>query len=202
MRPILERAAATGLTMARIITFNSRDPRARAYPGRQWEWLFLADAATFETPTHLDVDARVTYTYGALWTSPAMVQKIVGGGSQYLAAYKDKQGNWLDVAKNYSLRIEPNVPVKDFWSVMVYDAVTRSMIDTEQGKAGLDSYGTLAKNSDGSLDLYFGPNKPAQASNWIKTRPDRGFFLYFRAYGPLQPFFDQTWALNDVQLRQ
>src|SRR5262249_213844 len=110
--------------------------------------------------------------------------------------------NWLDGAKNYTLHIDPNVPAKDFWSITVYDAVTRSMIDTDQRKAGLDTYGNLAKNADGSIDLYFGPDKPAQASNWIKTPPDRGFFLYFRAYGPLQPFFDQTWALNDIELRR
>jgi Protein of unknown function (DUF1214) len=64
--------------------------------------------------------------------------------------------------------------------------------------ASLNSYGNLQR-SDGSIDLYFGPSTPNDKQNWIKTRPERGFFLYFRAYGPLQPFFDQTWKLNDVK---
>ncbi len=52
-----------------------------------------------------------------------------------------------------------------------------------------------------SVDLYFGPEMPQGIkSNRIKTRDDRGFFLFFRAYGPLEPFFEQTWTLNDIEL--
>ena len=66
--------------------------------------------------------------------------------------------------------------------------------------AGLDSYGDLQKNSDGSIDLYFGPKAPeGKKSNWIKTLDDRGFFMYFRWYGPTQEYFDQSWQLNDVK---
>jgi len=129
-----------------------------------------------------------------------MMLKNVGVGSQYLAAYRDTKGEWLDGAKSYKLHLDPNIPVKDFWSIIVYDAITRSQVATDQGIAGHDSYSTLKTNADGSVDLYFGPIPPKGIeSNWIKTRDDRGFFLYFRAYGPLQPFFDNTWKLNDVE---
>jgi hypothetical protein len=197
---ILARAQKAGLEMARTIAFDSRSPRAPVYKGRRWEWLFLADAASFVGPAYLDIDARVTYTYGAEFTSPAMMMKNVGVGSQYLATYKDARGRWLDGARHYRLRLEPDIPVKDWWSIMVYDALTRSMIDTRQGLSGLDSFAELAKGADGSVDLYFGPSLPkgAPKTNWVRTRPGRGFFLYFRAYGPLKPFFDQTWKLNDV----
>jgi hypothetical protein len=127
--------------------------------------------------------------------------QIVGAGSQYAGTARDADGQWLDGAQDYTLRLEPNIPAKNFWSVMLYDAVTRSMIDTDQGAAGLDSYGALKKNTDGSIDIHFGPTAPAaKASNWIKTRKDRGFFLYFRWYGPTEAYFDQSWQLNDVEL--
>jgi len=141
----------------------------------------------------------VTYVYPAIWTSPAMTLKLVGAGSQYASAAKDVEGQWLDGAKNYTLHVDSNVPAKNFWSVMVYDAINRSTINTDKYKAGLDSYGDLKKNSDGSIDLYFGPKAPeGKESNWVKTLDDRGFFIYFRWFGPMQEYFDQTWQLNDL----
>ena len=38
-----------------------------------------------------------------------------------------------------------------------------------------------------------------QEKNWIRTVPGRGWFPIFRFYGPLEPFCDKTWKLNDVE---
>lgn len=35
-------------------------------------------------------------------------------------------------------------------------------------------------------------------TNWVKTLPGQGWFTYIRLYGPLEPFFDQTWKLDDI----
>ena len=129
-----------------------------------------------------------------------MTLEIVGGGSQYASTTRDADGEWLDGALNYTLHLDPDIPIVNFWSVMAYDAVARSQIDTDQGRAGVDSYGDLVENADGSIDLYFGPEAPpGRETNWIKTREDRGFFLYFRWYGPTEAYFDQSWQLNDVR---
>jgi hypothetical protein len=54
-------------------------------------------------------------------------------------------------------------------------------------------------NTDGSVDIYFGPNAPAgHENNWIKTVAGRGWFPLLRFYGPLQPFFDKTWKPDDI----
>ena len=56
------------------------------------------------------------------------------------------------------------------------------------------------KNPDGSVDLFFGPRKPAGAnSNWIETTPGRGWFAYFRLYGPTEAYFKKSWQLNDIE---
>ncbi len=93
-----------------------------------------------------------------------------------------------------------NPPAERFWSVTVYGSRTRSMIDTDQQVAGLSSYSNLKKNSDGSIDLYFGPTAPkGLESNWIKTIPGQGFFAMFRLYNPLAPVYDGTWKLADLE---
>jgi len=55
-------------------------------------------------------------------------------------------------------------------------------------------------NDDGSVDLYFGSEAPeGMEKNWIKTVPGQGWFAYFRLYGPLEPFFDRSWVLPDIE---
>jgi hypothetical protein len=198
MRGILERAAKVGNAMSRTIAYNSRNPNRVYVEGSKWEFVFLTESATFETDSYRDVDASVTYAHQAFFTAEGMVKKIVGAGSQYLAAYKDGDGNWLDGGQSYSLHVPPNVPVEDFWSVMVYDAEKRSMIVNNQ-RPGLDSNADLKTNKDGSVDIYFGPKAPeGMENNWVKTIPGNGFFLYFRAYGPKKEFFDRSWQLDDL----
>jgi hypothetical protein len=57
----------------------------------------------------------------AAGNSPAMMDKNIGQGSQYLWAYRDADGAFLDGAKNYRLHVLPDVPIENFWSVVVYD---------------------------------------------------------------------------------
>jgi len=57
-----------------------------------------------------------------------------------------------------------------------------------------------AANPDGAVDIYFGPQPPKNgSSNWVKTLPGKGWFTYFRWYGPTEPFFDKTWRLPDIE---
>ena len=58
----------------------------------------------------------------------------------------------------------------------------------------------IRTNSDGSVDVYFGPEAPKGfENNWIPTVPGRSWFTYFRLYAPLQPYFDEAWPLPDIE---
>ena len=81
----------------------------------------------------------------------------------------------------------------------VYDTKTRSILNTGRPKSAVNSYTKLPVNEDGSVDICFGPTPPASGeTGWIKTQAGEGFFMYFRFYGPLEPFYDKSWKLNDV----
>ena len=61
-----------------------------------------------------------------------MAAKMVGKGSPYVVNSTDKDGNYLDGAKNYKLHVPPDVSAKDFWSVVVFDPQTRSKLKTSE----------------------------------------------------------------------
>jgi hypothetical protein len=58
----------------------------------------------------------------------------------------------------------------------------------------------MLKNTDGSVDIYFGPAAPAgKEANWVPTDPARKFELMARFYAPTKPLFDRAWVLPDVE---
>ncbi len=130
-----------------------------------------------------------------------MVTTTPGVGSTYLGGYKDTDGEWLHGSGNYKLHVSPNVPMTQFWSITVYDQATRCLINNGTDRADRSSRHPLVKNQDGSVDVYFGPGEaPAGLeNNFVKTNPGDGFFVYFRLYGPTEPYFEKSWALSDLE---
>lgn len=59
----------------------------------------------------------------------------------------------------------------------------------------------VVKHEDGSYDVYFAPVAPkGKENNWVKTIPGKGRNTIFRLYGPLEPWFDQTWRPGEIGL--
>jgi len=123
-----------------------------------------------------------------------------GAGSLYWLGLRDRVGVYLDGGKTYKLTVPQPVPGKLFWSVTVYDAETRSQVQTDQGKAALRSLFEVKDRPGATVDLYFGPKAPTgHEGEWIKTIPSKGRFVYFRIYGPEKPAFDGSWKPGDFE---
>lgn len=201
MKKILTEAAAVGDATARTLTYQSRIPEAFYYPNSTWrQWL---GGYKFESqPGVAYLDSAAFFYFYATGVTPAMEAKMVGQGSQYAVGIVDSKGSPLDGGKTYRLRVLPNAPVKDFWSAIVYDNQTRSMLQTDQNFPQVSSLDKgLAVNQDGSVDVYFGPKAPSgMERNWIQTIPGKGWNMLFRLYGPLDPWFDKTWKLSEIEL--
>jgi hypothetical protein len=197
---ILTDAANVGEIMARTNGYAKRFPGSVVWPGKHWEIsLFLAETNQ-EKPNYTQLDERASWFYEAVGVTVGMMGRTVGAGQVYLESQKDASGAWLDGGKNYTLHVPKDAPVKQFWSFTVYDNESRCLIDTGS-YPDRSSRDDIVKNSDGSVDLYFGPKPPAgkPEKNWIKTLPGKGWFTYFRLYAPTQPYFDRTWVLPDIQ---
>jgi hypothetical protein len=198
MKKILEDGVKLADGMAKAIAFANRDPQARIYPDRHWETVFIG-GYKFERDGALLLDARTLFHYTAIVITPAMEAKMVGVGSQYLSTYKDVNGAYLDGGQDYKLTLPAGIPAKDFWSVTVYDAETRSLLQNGEPKASVSSFDQPDANPDGSVDVYFGPEAPQdKEKNWVKTLAGQGWFTYIRLYGPLEAFFEQTWKPDDI----
>jgi len=202
-KKILEEAALVGETWAMGNSFLKPDPVKHWIddPKSQWQYiLFMESPLDQMAKTHMEIDARTAYTYEAITVTEASTKKIVDAGIQYLASYKDDAGQWLDGAKTYELVVPKNVPMLNFWSVVLYDNDTRCMIENPQGKTEVNSRQEIAKNDDGSVCLVFSPQKPdgVPEANWIQTNPKKGFFAYFRWYSPTKAFFDRSWKMGNI----
>jgi hypothetical protein len=199
-RRLLDEAARLGSAVARANSFASEDPAARVYPDRRWEWAFIGGSATWDSQGYVNTDRRAAFAYIAIGMSPAMVEKHVGAGSQYLMTAHDSEGAFLDGGRSYRLRVPAKIPVKNFWSVVAYDADSRSILRNSQDFPTVSTYTGPDANRDGSIDIWFGPRAHTSGSkNWIQTTPGKGWFTLFRFYGPLEPFFDKSWKPGDIE---
>jgi hypothetical protein len=200
-KKILEQAAKIANAQMRVQSFADRSADRMAWKDRKWEWASLrSENGTFDLPSHKDLVAREKWFFQAAIESPAMFRRDVGAGSLYWLGMRDKSGAYLDGSKTYRLVVPLPVPAKLFWSVTIYDPDTRSEIKTKQGKAALRSLVELKDAKGARAELYFGPKAPAgQENRWIKTIPGKGWFTYFRIYGPEPPTFDGSWKPSDFE---
>ena len=202
MKEILTDAANIGATTARALAFKMREKDAFFYPDSQWRLPFFGGYKFEVSPGVANLDGAAFFYFFATGVTPAMEEKMVGKGSQYPWTALDADGNPFEGGKTYKLHLPPNIPVEDFWSVIVYDTQTRSMLQTDQQYPSLSSQSeTLQVNGDGSVDVWFGPKAPdGKASNWVQTIPGKGWFMILRLYGPLEPWFDKSWRPGEIEL--
>src|SRR5262245_42728388 len=124
-KALLSEAARYAGATARANTFDS--PNRGTFFYDTGHWRYGGDVPyTMMRDGILQIDQRAFIYYMGLGNTPAMMDKNVGFGSYYLWSYKDASGQPLQGENTYKLHIPANVPVGLFWSVVVYDALSRS----------------------------------------------------------------------------
>jgi hypothetical protein len=162
----------------------------------------LTDAAggfQYETADAVQLDQRADMFFVGTFYPKEMPKKPA---VVYLLAGADSQGRRFEGGKNYRLHVPNDMPVSQFWALIVYDTATYAFIYNPLPRVGLSSREKLSMkvNSDGSVDLYFGPKPPAGLeSNWIPTQ-GKAPSPVMRFYGPGQAFWDKSFKMPDVEL--
>jgi len=204
-KEILDKAAVVANLMARNIAYDSpaKEPFL-FWPDKNYELAFMTKNPRYEDDKGVtQIEQRMSFMYQAITTADAMVLELVGKGSKYVGTYRDSDDNFLQGSNLYHLNIPADVPAQNFWSIVVYDAETRSMIKNDvQALPGIRSLEAdkLIQNEDGSYDVYFGPEAPEGfENNWVKTNEGDGFFIYMRFYSPTEAYYDKSWQLPMIE---
>ena len=138
-REILDRAAKTAYKTSRVIGFEEvvGGRSYQVYPDRHWaQSLRRRNAVESVGPIEpgLDkyrwrlsgIDARINFFTNYYSISPGMVSKTPGKGAKYMIAFTDSEGTPLSGGNNYRLKLPPNIPAANFWSVTLYEAENSS----------------------------------------------------------------------------
>jgi len=224
MKKILTDAAEVGNAAGRMLNWRYAvsHPEWSYYPNSMWGNMLWEGGSLFETPPPVftregmfrpypptgarTLDSRTAFYYAYTLDSPGMIMNIPGVGSQYLMGFMDSDGNPYDGSKTYKVTLPKGIPARAFWSLILYDNQSRSMLQTPQRfpRAGSQDYPTPAAEvaSDGSTTVYIGPSQPegVKRGNWIQTDPKKGWFTILRLYSPLEPFFTKEWRPSEIEL--
>jgi len=201
-KKILTEAALVGEAMAKASAFQNRMEEYRYRSDTHWEYIISPSyAVEQDVENSTQFEERTALFYEGIGISANAAPKAPGIGQFYLAAYRDAEGHAFDGGKTYRLHVPPNVPVKQFWSVTLYDIETRCLIQNKEQIADRSSRMDLVMNADGSVDLYFGPTAyKGTEKNWIPTLPGKAWFTIMRFYGAQEHLFDKTWCPGEIEL--
>lgn len=198
---LLKKAVETAPRMIMALRQLGRpDGRQLYYADRQYENAWAGVTSEWLQDSYLDINQRATYFQVAYSSAPAMVMRTLGAGSKYPFTTRDASGEFLHGANTYKLHLPANPPAALFWAVTAYNITDGTMVEATQLMPSINGMNKVVTNSDNSVDLWFGPQKPADVAdaNWIQTVAGRDFLVALRLYGTGVEFFDQTWKPDDV----
>jgi hypothetical protein len=109
----------------------------------------------------------------------------------YYACGTDGKGQLLVGATSYTMTFtEPMLFAKPvapgFWSITMYDGVTRYSVPNPINRYSLGSDNNFVKNTDGSFTIYIQNENPGSAkeANWLPS-PKGPFYFVLRNYAPV-----------------
>lgn len=130
-------------------------------------------------------------SYGTDYTKRAVIATVGLGAflpqqAIYAMAWSDSAGKPLTGANPYVLRMTAAPPSQEGWSVTVYNLQGGLEANALNRYAFTDT-SNLAKNADGSIDIWLSAGQPdtaAQQQNWLPVIAGRGFEVTWRLFAP------------------
>jgi hypothetical protein len=142
--------------------------------------------------------ARTCINIGGIWANT--LDEVL-----YYKGRVDSTGDTLHSDNTYALTFpKDDLPAKYadyFWSVIAVDKKHMRVLPNPLNRFLLNNQSQLEYGNDGSLTLYFAPEKPADVNdgNWLPTLGSQDYSLTFRFYGPRGGVVDGTYYPPAIQ---
>ncbi|MGL6257895.1 DUF1254 domain-containing protein [Vibrio sp. WXL210] len=125
--------------------------------------------------------------------------------AMYPKRYVDSQGEMLTGEHAYEITFPADMAINEdlggFWTVTMYDAQDRFMVENEIDRFKVGSLSDhLIYNEDGSLTVYIASEKPSdekRLANWLPA-PKDGFMLQIRMYEPQPEVYQGKFVLPEM----
>jgi len=113
----------------------------------------------------------------------------------------DADGNALNGASRYVVKLDREPPVNGFWSLTMYDDADKMLVPNAIGrfKVGTDTKG-LKRASDGSITIPIQADQPQgdDAANWLPA-PKGNFYVILRLYQPSEAILSGAYQLPQMR---
>jgi hypothetical protein len=157
-------------------------------------------------PGTIDSDAwRLADRTTAYATRAVIARAGLWGNHGYEATYAlvwvDGDGQPLDGANRYELRLEQAPPVDAFWSLTMYAPPEFYLVENSINRYAIGSATPgLVTDTDGSVTLYIQHESPGpdKESNWLPAPAGR-FRPVMRMYQPREPILDGSYQLAAIR---
>lgn len=127
-----------------------------------------------------------------------------GYEAAYVMTYLDADGQELDGANEYTLRLSPTPPVGAFWSLTMYSIPEFYLVANDIDRYSIgDRTPGIVFDDDGGLTITISHAKPSDATaaaNWLPA-PDAPFRPILRMYVPAAGVFDGSYVLPAIERR-
>ena len=94
-----DRGMRGGRGQAMLFEGPERFRQPEPFPGAKWHWVFQVNPVQ-QTEAYGQIDERLHYTYGAIYTTPALGVMKAGTGGNYMQAFSDKDGTISTAARS------------------------------------------------------------------------------------------------------
>jgi hypothetical protein len=159
------------------------------------------EVGTIDAPEWKLPDPKTRYAHraaaalGGLWGNHAYE-------AAYISAYEDADGERLDGAHVYRLRLSPTPPVGAFWSLTMYDLPYFYLVANPIGRYSVgDRTRGIVYDDDGGLTITMSATRPDDekaAANWLPTPPGQ-FRPLLRLYQPADDVLDGHYAIPAIE---